>query len=342
MTLHRRPRTRLAAFAVLVLVPLALWVGLPGPTPAAPTSSELESRVQSSKDTESGLESQAARLGALADRLAAQVGILQRRRAEVESELASRRTEQRRARTQLRRERARLKRLRARLGFSRRVLSRRLVEVYKSGKPDLITVVLTSKGFADLLERREFLRRIDAQDRRIIISVRTARDAARRETVRLAALERRARVAADAVAKKLGSLQQLESALAAKQATLQRAREARLAALRSTRADRRKLEQDLEALRQEQQQSQATSGSFGNWVIPWPIVQCESGGFNHPPNYAGASGYYQIIPSTWSGFGGKGPAAWLASKAEQDRVASLIWNGGAGAGNWVCAGLVSY
>jgi hypothetical protein len=69
-------------------------------------------------------------------------------------------------------------------------------------------------------------------------------------------------------------------------------------------------------------------------------VQCESGGQNTPPNSAGASGYYQIMPATWRGFGGSGPHAYLASKAEQDRVAARIWDGGRGASNWVCAALV--
>ena len=45
-------------------------------------------------------------------------------------------------------------------------------------------------------------------------------------------------------------------------------------------------------------------------------------------------------PGTWRLFGGTGPAAYLASKAEQDAVAARIWNGGAGASNWVCAGIV--
>jgi hypothetical protein len=70
------------------------------------------------------------------------------------------------------------------------------------------------------------------------------------------------------------------------------------------------------------------------------IVLCESGGQDLPPNSAGASGYYQIIPSTWKLFGGSGPAAYLAPKSEQDAVASRIWNNGAGASNWVCAGIV--
>ncbi len=81
-------------------------------------------------------------------------------------------------------------------------------------------------------------------------------------------------------------------------------------------------------------------GPTNGWAIPYAIVLCESGGQNLPPNSAGASGYYQIIPSTWKLFGGTGPAAYLASKSEQDAVAARIWNNGAGASNWVCAGIV--
>ena len=67
-------------------------------------------------------------------------------------------------------------------------------------------------------------------------------------------------------------------------------------------------------------------------------MQCESGGQNLPPNSAGASGYYQMLPSTWHGLGGSTPHAYQASKAEQDRLAAKLWAGGAGARNWVCAG----
>jgi len=81
-------------------------------------------------------------------------------------------------------------------------------------------------------------------------------------------------------------------------------------------------------------------GPSGGWAIPYAIVLCESGGQNLSPNSAGASGYYQIMPATWRLFGGAGPAAYLAGKAEQDAIAAKIWNGGAGASNWVCAGIV--
>ena len=75
----------------------------------------------------------------------------------------------------------------------------------------------------------------------------------------------------------------------------------------------------------------ASAGPGGPWAIPWPIVQCESGGQNLPPNTAGASGYYQMLPSTWKGLGGSTPAAYQASKAEQDRLAARLWAGRRGA-----------
>lgn len=85
---------------------------------------------------------------------------------------------------------------------------------------------------------------------------------------------------------------------------------------------------------------------YGEWVIPTAIVMCESGQQNLPPNSAGASGWYQILGpgSTWEAYGGDtfAPQAYLATKAQQDIVATRIWNGGRGANQWVCASLVSW
>jgi hypothetical protein len=79
-----------------------------------------------------------------------------------------------------------------------------------------------------------------------------------------------------------------------------------------------------------------SGGGGGGWAIPSRIVQCESSGQNLAPNSATASGYYQIIDSTWKANGGSTASANQASKAEQSAVASRIWAGGAGAGQWVC------
>ena len=54
-------------------------------------------------------------------------------------------------------------------------LANRLVQIYKEDSPDVVTVVLEADGFADLLERTEFLQRTSAQDARIINRVRDAK-----------------------------------------------------------------------------------------------------------------------------------------------------------------------
>src|SRR6202000_1352161 len=136
--------------------------------------------------------------------------------------------------------------------------------------------------------------------------------------------------------------------LQSKQGALEHARAAQRAALAASQATSSRLRHQISRVEPQQaaaaqraaQYSGPALGPSGGWAIPYAIVLCESGGQNLPPTSAGASGYYQIIPSTWKLFGGTGPAAYLASKAEQDAVATRIWRGGAGASNWVCAGIV--
>lgn len=322
-----------------VAAALALWAALPLSS-GAQSAGELERRIDEKRSAESQLEASAATFERIAARLARAVAIIERKRAQVQAQLAADEARLARIRADLLRERRRLSALRRRLSFSRRVLSRRLREIYVAGRPDVVTVVLSAQGFADLLERAEFLRRIREQDESTIRRVRRARDASRRATRRLGRLRARQQRITDAVRRRRDALASMGELLARRRAAAERVRAVRLAALRDARGSRRRLERELSRLRDEQSADMSHYGPGGPWAIPWAIVQCESGGYNHPPNWAGASGYYQIIPSTWAGFGGRGPHAYLASKAEQDRVATRIWNGGAGARNWDCAYIV--
>jgi Transglycosylase-like domain len=133
----------------------------------------------------------------------------------------------------------------------------------------------------------------------------------------------------------------MRDGLAERQTTLERARAARAHALAGTRSGRRRAQRELARLvaARERAAAAANAGPGGPWAIPWPIVQCESGGQNLPPNRADASGYYQMLPATWRGLGGSTGHAFQATKAEQDRLAARLWAGGAGARNWVCADL---
>jgi hypothetical protein len=234
------------------------------------------------------------------------------------------------------------------------LLARQLVSNYESDRPDLLGVVLESGGFKDLLDRLTFLADAEHQQQRTITLTRIAKARADAAVKRLGSLESREQQITHAAALQERALAGMNSLLHSKQASLQQAEAIQQAALSASQTRASQLQSQIShieaqqaaarqaALQQASQQTLSSTPSFSSsgWAIPYPIVLCESGGQNLPPNSAGASGYYQIIPSTWRLFGGSGPAAYLASKAEQDAVASRIWAGGAGASNWVCAGIV--
>jgi peptidoglycan hydrolase CwlO-like protein len=300
----------------------------------------LRHHIDRQKGRERQLASAAARLGRLERAASRAVDVLSGRLAEAQSDLA--RWQARLAETQreLRVTRRRLVRLRARLAESRRALATMLRQRYTADQPDVVSVVLDAKGFADVLERIEFLRRVQRSDTLIVEAVRRGRDDARHDERILAALEPRQRVQTAAVRSQRDGLARMTAALQARRASLAQARAARLAALRNTAASRRRAERELDRLLAAQARAAASRGPGGPWAIPWPIVECESGGQNLPPNGATASGYYQMLDTTWHGLGGSTPHAYQASKAEQDRLAAKLWAGGAGAHNWVCAALV--
>ena len=236
----------------------------------------------------------------------------------------------------------RLLRQRRRLAEGRATLAAQLVAAYKSDPPDIVSLVLGSSSFADLLEQVEFIKRVSERNAGVVERVRVARADTEHAAKVLARLElRRSDEAAD-VTRRRDALATMRDGLAQRQATLLRARDARAHALAGTRSGRRSAQRSLRRLIAERERAAAAAaaGPGGPWAIPWPIVQCESGGQNLPPNSAGASGYYQILPETWKGLGGSTRHAYQASKAEQDRLAARLWAGGAGAHNWVCAELL--
>ncbi len=334
--------TTARALILLCLLAVALWSA--APTGAAPGVGELRSRAEKQRERERSLAGGAARIGAVIARVERQLAVIERRRAAVQAELTAEEARLDRVQDALRAERARLTRLRARLGVARAALRDRLVTLYKTPDPDLASVALNANGFDELLERTEFLRRVRDQDQRIVQTVREARADATGAVARYARDEARVRVAVAGVRARRDALASMSQAAASRRATLAQARAARLDALRATRAGRQAVERRIRRIEAEQARAARAAtgarGPGGPWAIPWAIVQCESGGQNLPPNGAGASGYYQIVPGTWRLHGGSGPAAWKASKAEQDRVAARIWNGGAGRDQWVCAALV--
>jgi hypothetical protein len=344
-----RARSQIKArCAIAAAAAVAFGAAVPLDSGAAPSTDQLRSGIDRQRSREQTLTSSIQSLSALIGRLQGDIALVQSRQADLGVQLVRDRVALAAAQTSLARERKRVTLLVRRLARARVTLAHQLVGAYETDSPDLVTVVLSAHGFADLLERLDFLRIARRAQQSVVVTTKNAKQAAQSAARQLSALEASDQQVTAAVAARTRAVAAMNTLLQSRRATLRRARAIQVASLRATQSRRRQLEGSLAALiRQQQQQQQLSAsapsgagGSLGQWAIPSAIVMCESGGQNLPPNSAGASGYYQIIPSTWSTAGGHGPAAYLAPKAEQDRVAGALWDGGRGASNWVCAGLV--
>src|SRR3954447_152351 len=161
-------RLRLALAALLaVALPYALWSVLPVGSSADPTPGQLQRKIDRNNTLIGGhqahervvttdISRQTSRINALQS----DITRLSARQAKLQSSLDAKRAQLAVVERNLRAERARLPRLRARLLVVRRALASRLVELYKADPPDVVTVVLESDGFDDLLNRTEFLSRV--------------------------------------------------------------------------------------------------------------------------------------------------------------------------------------
>jgi peptidoglycan hydrolase CwlO-like protein len=357
MTPDRPISFRLLTVAAAIAVVSAVLLALGSGRSRADTINHLSSQLSHEHSRQQGLSASLGTLSHLISSLDAQISLVQSREAAVRADLARDRAELAKTEGELSRERSRIAELKRRLAHARLILSRQLVSSYEGDRPDLVSVVLEARGFNELLEQLDFLHRAEQQQQSLIGATRVAKAQADSAERRLTKLEAADREIAQAAATRVSALAGMNELLQSKQAALGRARAAQQAALDASRAKGRQLQSAISKLRAAQAAAAAAAaraaappavptatgpalGPSGGWAIPYAIVLCESGGQNLSPNSAGASGYYQILPSTWKLFGGAGPAAYLAGKAEQDAVASRIWNGGAGASNWVCAGLV--
>ncbi|MGI8512440.1 MAG: murein hydrolase activator EnvC family protein [Solirubrobacteraceae bacterium] len=277
----RRP----ALFALLLIAPILLWAGLPlvssgqsGKAASVRNKIErTEGRIAGVKRKEVVLTTDITALNNRVDSLDGDINVLQARQNRIQGDLDVKRKELERLQLKLREERARLAKLRARLARSRRILSQRLVELYKAGRPDIVTVILESDGFVDLLERQEFIRRINDQDERIIRAVRTARNQSKVASDALADLESRQQKITAEILSRRNEVASVKLRLVSKQNAYASARADRAATLRSVRGHKEELIEDLESLQKEQAEIegalQGAPGPIrrGSGNMIWPV-----------------------------------------------------------------------
>ncbi|HYH60904.1 MAG TPA: transglycosylase family protein [Solirubrobacterales bacterium] len=237
--------------------------------------------------------------------------------------------------------RAELQAAQERLVRAQDALSRRLVDIYKSGDINPATVLLDADGFDDLATRAELLGRIQAADRALAERVRSLRAQIADQVERVDIAKERSDALNAEISAARDEISAARAAAEAEAAELAEARSAQTASvdeLEGRMADWSEQVEKLERVPEEEADAEVGSwGDFGEWAIPAAIVMCESGGnFSALNPASGAGGAYQILPSTWRLYGGKG-LPHQASPAEQHRIAALIW-ADSGPSAWVCAG----
>jgi peptidoglycan hydrolase CwlO-like protein len=227
----------------------------------------------------------------------------------------------------------------ARLRRSREILGRRLVAIYETGTPDTASLVLGAGSYQELATRSDYYREISEADSALADRVAEVRTRVHRQVLAVADLKAEA-VAYDeqleAARAEIGAVREAAEASAARLQALKGSREASLSTLKgdmSQWADEIQAAQEASAAEAEEEVGRWLGGPY--YAIPTYIVMCESGGNYSALNpSSGAGGAYQILPSTWELYGGKGEPQ-NAPKAEQDRIAGEIWED-SGPSAWVC------
>src|SRR5919204_3272101 len=131
--------------------------------------------------------------------LQGQIRSLQDRQTRIQNQLDRKRAELAQIQNRLQVARDRLARLRARLALAMNQLAARLVDEYKSDQPDMVTVILESHGFDDLLTKADFMQRISRQDQQVVGTVKVLKAQAAQQAKELAKLEQQAQAAANTI-----------------------------------------------------------------------------------------------------------------------------------------------
>jgi len=290
---------RLVPLLACVVLPCLLWAALPLTSAGAPPKArvaKLQKKIEITrgkigrrKGTERVLSTDISAYSRRINRLQTKITRLDTREARIQADLDAKRAELARLQDELRAERRRLARLRARLIVSRRALSTRLVEMYEADKPDVVTVVLNSKGFADLLERGEFIRRISDQDRNVVKLVRAAQAEATRTEAHLNRLEHRQQVVTAIILRRRDEIAAVKGELVGTRVGYARTRAGKANALSNVRAERIDLQDDLASTEKEQAKVQATlraaqTASAGGGALPAGPIRPGNGQFIWPVN----------------------------------------------------------
>ncbi len=262
--------------------------------------SEISSETAKIQTTSNGIQQASTRLASLQGELARRIAQL----ANVQSALIAARDH--------------LVVLENRLEQATRALAANLVSRYEGSQPDLVSVVLESHGFNDLLEKANFLERMARADADVVGATRTARTAVARQADALSGLETRDRTLAEEVLAQRNQVAALRAALLTQRIAVASQRNRNTSKLAT-------LQSQLHSLEARAAAQAAAAAASGNAAVGGIAVN--TGGMVQPPSGA--------------------PPAVAQVIAAGNAIASLpyVWGGGHGSfhdSGYDCSGSVSY
>lgn len=306
MSRPSRPSRRLRLVAALSALGAAALLLSGSGLAGAASIGQLQQRISSGKSRISSLSGALSATSNHLSQLNARIATLQAQISSVEAKLRAHQAELFTIQLQLTSARNRLHRLERFEAHAEAVLSRRMVSTYEADRPDLVTVVLESTGFQDLLERIAFAQRIEKQDVQIVTQVRAARQAVSAQAVHLGALEVKQRAVTEQVARDRNVLVRAQESVLRQRIAVAQVRSHQAGQLASARDQVASLQHQLSqaqaaaAAAQAQQSTTSTSSSGAagppaSSPTPAPAPAASSGGFVFPLPKSAAS-----PPSTWS------------------------------------------
>jgi murein DD-endopeptidase MepM/ murein hydrolase activator NlpD len=275
-------KTRLALAALLAAAAaLIVLLAASSAAPAQDLESKLdakEAKLSKVRERKGVLTATISGLGDKIDRLTGEVATLRNHEAAVRVRLDAKQGELDRAEAQLDVAKKRLLVMRAHLKRALVSLRHRLVAIYETGTPDVLSVLIGSNGYDDLIDRTEYLNRIHGMDEAVVGRVRDLRDQVRRTVTRLRAAK--------------NTIETARAAVQRRQSALLSARSERLAALREIRKHEEELDGSVAAI-----QGKIAARLAGTGSVPLPAGPIQGG--------SGSGLIWPVSGPVVSGFGSR-------------------------------------